>query len=66
MARPKLPGPQTLRAIRRSSGLTQGQVAEAVGCSTSMIAKFEQGRTIRPEREIARRYADALDEMVAE
>jgi transcriptional regulator with XRE-family HTH domain len=65
MARPELPGPRMLRAIRQSAGLTQEQVAEAVGCSASMIAKFEQGRTVRPERDIAHRYAEALHEMAS-
>jgi transcriptional regulator with XRE-family HTH domain len=61
--RPDLPSPAYRRAIRKQAGLSQKQVADAIGASRELIAKFEQGRDIRPDPTFAAKYAEALQAM---
>jgi transcriptional regulator with XRE-family HTH domain len=61
--RPDLPSPAYRRAIRKQAGLSQKQVAQAIGVSRELIAKFEQGRDIRPDPAFASKYAKALEAM---
>lgn len=41
---------RTIRAIRRRLGVTQGQLAEAMGCSTTNVCFYERGQTLPPAR----------------
>jgi tetratricopeptide (TPR) repeat protein/transcriptional regulator with XRE-family HTH domain len=50
-----------LRAYRRSSGLSQEELAERSGLTTRMISNLESGRTQWPFLNSLRRLADALD-----
>ena len=56
-----------LKSIRRSCGLTQKQVAEALGVVESCYANWEQGRT-EPNVEMLRKLGEifqvGLDELI--
>jgi transcriptional regulator with XRE-family HTH domain len=51
----------TLREARLAKGLTQVQLAEAVGTTQETISGLETGRIQRPAWEIVGRVARALD-----
>jgi predicted transcriptional regulator len=53
--------PDKLRDARRQLGLTQGQLAEAIGVSLSLVQKMEQGDT-----PIVKRTALAVEAMLRE
>lgn len=48
--------------LRVAAGLSQGEVAAAVGVTTSAVSKWEAGQRI-PRGEIAMRYARFLAEL---
>lgn len=54
-----------LRLFRQSKGLTQSQVAAAMGCARLTIVRIEQRRTL-PRPETARRVMDAVVRAEAE
>lgn len=39
-----------IRAIRRRLGVTQTQLAQAMGCSTTNVCFYERGQTLPPAR----------------
>ena len=49
----------TARAIRRSAGVSAGEVAEAVGVSSSTVLRWEDGERA-PRGEAALRYGAIL------
>ncbi|WP_431030081.1 helix-turn-helix transcriptional regulator [Lysinibacillus sp. LZ02] len=55
----KGPKRELLIAERKAKGLTQGQLAELVGCSTAMISHLESGRT-KPGLELSMRLEQVL------
>lgn len=60
--KPQLPDPTIRRALRERAGLSQQEVAAAVGVSRESVTKYEHGeRTPTGPRRIA--YAQALREM---
>ncbi|GHC27044.1 MULTISPECIES: helix-turn-helix transcriptional regulator [Streptomyces rochei group] len=60
--RPELPAPPERRAIREAAGLTQAQVASAIGVSKQAIGLWESGlRT--PRGPLLGRYVEALRAM---
>jgi transcriptional regulator with XRE-family HTH domain len=61
--RPDLPAPAYRRAIRKQAGLSQKQVADAIGASRELVGKYEQGRDVRPDPTFAAKYAEALQAM---
>lgn len=58
---------QTLRAARRSRGLTQGQLAVRLGLTRQAISKWEQGQS-QPDlgnlRQLAEMYGCTVDELL--
>ncbi|MEU8672665.1 helix-turn-helix domain-containing protein [Streptomyces anulatus] len=44
LARPALPPPATRAALRRADGLTQAEVAEAIGVTRVAFARWETGK----------------------
>lgn len=61
-SRPTLPDPAYLKAIRQKSGLTQAEVAEAIGVTPGAVKHYEAGRR-RPRGENLARYSEAVEEM---
>lgn len=55
----QLPQPEVCRALRRSAGLTQEDLADTVGVSRQAIAAYEAGDR-RPRGEHLRRYVEVL------
>lgn len=51
---------QRLRSARQARGLTQTEVAEFAGCSTSLVSFFESGAR-EPSWDMLDALADALD-----
>ncbi|KFN42309.1 helix-turn-helix transcriptional regulator [Arenimonas oryziterrae] len=49
-----------LREARKKKGLTQAELAAALGRDQSSISKYEAGE-IRPDVDVAKRYAELLD-----
>ncbi|MEU2993525.1 helix-turn-helix transcriptional regulator [Streptomyces griseoincarnatus] len=62
LACPELPDRSERRAIREAAGLTQAQVATAVGVSPQAVALWESGRRT-PRGHYLSRYAEALRTM---
>jgi len=48
-----------LKIARQLAGYTQQELAEAVGCRESLVARIEQGRT-KAESELAEQIAKVL------
>ncbi|HVB53907.1 MAG TPA: helix-turn-helix transcriptional regulator [Candidatus Acidoferrales bacterium] len=44
------------RTLRLQMGLSQAEVASAVGCDRAQIARWETGVTLRPRRDSALAY----------
>jgi transcriptional regulator with XRE-family HTH domain len=60
-----LPDPALRRLLRERAGLTQGQLASAVGVSRPSVTRWESG--IRSPRAPARaRYVEVLERLAAE
>lgn len=59
-----LPDPSDARRLRLTTGITQRQLAEAIGVSTPTICRWERGQ--RPRGEFVRLYLQALEEMQTE
>lgn len=57
--------PRLRREIRRAAGLSQSDVARALGVDRATVSRYESGdRT--PRRELAERYAELLRRLVSE
>ena len=56
----KGPKRKQLIAARKAKGLTQGQLAELIGCSTAMISHLESGR-LNPGLELSMRLEQVLE-----
>ena len=61
-SRPTLPDPAYLKAIRQKSGLTQAEVAEAIGVTAGAVKHYEAGRR-QPRGENLTKYSEAVEEM---
>lgn len=57
--RQQLPQPRVCRAIREAHGVTQTELATAIGVSRQTLIHWEQGQRA-PRRESAERYAQVL------
>ncbi|MGW3650218.1 helix-turn-helix transcriptional regulator [Streptomyces sp. NPDC000878] len=60
--RPELPAPAVRKAIREAAGLTQAQVASAVGVTAQAVALWESGRRT-PRGPLLGQYAEAVRTM---
>lgn len=56
----RLPTLRERRRIRKDAGLTQGEVADALGVEPITISRWERGKA-RPRGEQARRYRELLE-----
>jgi HTH-type transcriptional regulator/antitoxin MqsA len=59
-ARRDLPSPSSRRQIRQAAGLTQMDIARAIGVCRPVVARWESGER-RPNAEHAQRYLELLD-----
>ena len=50
-----------VRAAREQAGISQGQLATAIGVNPSYVARIESGERVKPAADILQRIADALD-----
>lgn len=56
----KGPKREQLVAARKAKGLTQGQLAELIGCSAAMISHLES-RRVKPGLELSMRLEQVLE-----
>lgn len=61
----KGPKREQLIEARKTKGLTQGQLAELVGCSTALIAHLENGR-LNPSVDVAMQLEKVLEKSFLE
>jgi transcriptional regulator with XRE-family HTH domain len=61
----ELPRPAAARRLRRASGLSQSDVARALGAHPSTISNWEHGRRA-PTGELLNRYRAVLERLRAE
>jgi DNA-binding XRE family transcriptional regulator len=59
-ARRTLPPPRSRRALREAAGLSQEQVAHALGVTRPQVSRYESGQRT-PGVDVATRYAALLD-----
>ncbi|MCX5207577.1 helix-turn-helix domain-containing protein [Streptomyces sp. NBC_00237] len=59
-----LPAPQVRQQLRLAAGLTQAEVAEAIGVKRLAVARWEAGAT-QPHRGNRRAYAHLLRKLAA-
>lgn len=59
-----LPSPDARRAIRESVGVSQGDVAVALGVSQRSVSRWETGES-DPTKQVLADYVDLLDRMSA-
>ncbi|MGP3950982.1 helix-turn-helix transcriptional regulator [Streptomyces sp. 7N604] len=65
LARPtELPPPDVRAELRRADGLTQAEVAEAIGVSRLQVIRWEQGQAV-PRRKHRAAYAHLLKGLAA-
>lgn len=58
----ELPPPAVCRAIREAAGVSQRDLAKAVGCSYQTILNYEYGRR-RPKPDLLIKYVALLADM---
>jgi DNA-binding transcriptional regulator YiaG len=58
----RLPPPDVRRALRLVAGVTQGELAAALGRTRPTITRWENGSR-EPRGEDRRRYLDAIEEL---
>lgn len=63
--RRSLPPGTLLRTLRRSAGLSQEAVAEALGVTRTSVCRYELGER-RPTGDVAQRYARVIDQLARE
>lgn len=61
--RARLPEPSLRRLIRERAGLTQEELAEALGVTRAALSRWESGRR-NPRAANAIAYVDALDRLL--
>ncbi|WP_328746422.1 helix-turn-helix domain-containing protein [Streptomyces sp. NBC_00285] len=61
-----LPAPEQRRAIREAAGLTQKELADAVGVSRQAVTQWETGARSVPRGKLLDRYVEALETLKAE
>lgn len=59
-ARKSLPTPEVRRAIREAAGVSQPEMAKALGVSTATVSRWESGLVV-PSSSIVVDYVDALN-----
>jgi DNA-binding transcriptional regulator YiaG len=52
------------RLIRKTAGLSLGEVAAAIGSSSAVVARWETGKA-RPRKDAALRYGEFLAELAS-
>lgn len=57
-----LPPPESARALRSDAGLTQAQMASALGVDRATISRWESG-SVRPRSSHRVTYADLLSQL---
>ena len=60
--RRRLPEPPIRRLLRERAGLSQYELAAAIGVSRPAVTRWEAGQR-SPRGDLAERYADALDRL---
>ena len=63
--RRRLPDPQLRRLIRERVGLTQHDLARALGIDPASVSRYESGRRM-PRGGLLQRYAALLDRLIQE
>ena len=63
--RRRLPEPAVRRMIREQAGISQADVAQAIGVGRAAVARWEAG-TRTPRRGVLHRYLEVLDQLMAE
>jgi predicted transcriptional regulator len=61
----RLPGPAACQQIREQSGLSQDDIARAVGVTRAAVARWEAGER-QPRPANLRRYVELLEKLAAE
>jgi transcriptional regulator with XRE-family HTH domain len=61
----ELPSPKVCRMIREQAGLSQNDIADALGVSRVAVTRWENGAR-RPRGRLLRRYARLLEEIAKE
>lgn len=61
----RLPEPDVRRLLRERAGLTQKELAEALGVSRPAVSRWESGRRTPRSSEARDRYRIALDRLSA-
>jgi len=59
----RLPEPAVRRLIRKQAGLSQEELAQALGVDRASVSRYEHGGRF-PRTEIAERYVTILDALV--
>jgi transcriptional regulator with XRE-family HTH domain len=60
--RRRLPDPQLRRVLRKSAGLSQGEIAAALGVTRSTVCRWEGGRR-EPRHRMLAAYVALLDRL---
>ena len=60
--RRRLPDPAIRRLLRERAGLSQRELAEALGVSRPTVTRWELGQRV-PQGDLAERYAAALERL---
>ena len=57
---------KNIRLFRKQKGLTQAELAKAVGCHKQYLSELERGKYDNPAIKLVRAIADALDVKIDE
>jgi DNA-binding transcriptional regulator YiaG len=63
--RERLPRPEVCRSLRETAGLTQADVARAVGCQRASVSRWEAGKR-RPRGDLADAYIRVVQRLADE
>lgn len=63
--RRNFPSPAARRHLRERAGLTQADIAKAIGVDRASVARYELGQR-KPAGEVLARYVALLDQIVRE
>ncbi len=61
--RRRMPSPEARRLLRTRSGLTQDDLARALGVNRATVSRWEAGRN--PRATLAARYLELMDRIAA-